>query len=174
MRAWKLQFMFGKCVLRQQPEIRGGKKKKVKRNETLRTGLMDRLTRWNAGRVDELWTEACKLYPAGERPVKAQSMTSNIRRATECAQDARYGKAVSALLSLGTCPVSEETLKEMRAKHPEADMPGLPSGIVRASVRCGACSQEGRRVPYWICCWCFRYEASVSEGHSCLSKQSCW
>ena len=45
MRAWKLQFMFGKCVLRQQPEIRGGKKKKVKRNETLRTGLMDRLTR---------------------------------------------------------------------------------------------------------------------------------
>ena len=135
MRAWKLQFMFGKCVLRQQPEIRGGKKKKVKRNETLRTGLMDRLTRWNAGRVDELWTEACKLYPVGERPVKAQSMTSNIRRATECAQDARYGKAVAALLSLGTCPVSEETLKEMRAKHPEADLPRLPSGIVPAAVR---------------------------------------
>ena len=62
-------------------------------------------------------------------------MTSNIRRATECAQDARYGKAVAALLSLGTCPVSEETLKEMRAKHPEADMPGLPSGIVPAAVR---------------------------------------
>ena len=75
--------------------------------------------------MDELWTEACKLYPAGERPVKAQSMTSNIRRATECAQDARYGKAVAALLSLGTCPVSD----------PEADMPRLPSGIVPAAVR---------------------------------------
>jgi hypothetical protein len=26
MRAWKMQFMFAKCVLHQQPEIRGGKK----------------------------------------------------------------------------------------------------------------------------------------------------
>ena len=29
MRAWKLQFMFPKCVLRLQPDIRGGKKKKL-------------------------------------------------------------------------------------------------------------------------------------------------
>ena len=42
IKAW-LQFLFGKCVLRQQPEIRGGKKKKLKRNETLRAGLMERL-----------------------------------------------------------------------------------------------------------------------------------
>ena len=36
MRAWKLHFLFGKCVLRQQPEVRGGKKKKLKRHETLK------------------------------------------------------------------------------------------------------------------------------------------
>jgi len=119
LRAWKLQFLFGKCVLRQQPEIRGGKKKRLKRNETLGTGLLDSLTRWNEGRVDELWTEACKLYPSGDRPIKPQSLASNIRRATECAQDARYGKAVAALLSLGTCPMSEETLKEMRPNIPK-------------------------------------------------------
>jgi hypothetical protein len=63
MRAWKLHFLFGKCVLRQQPEVRGGKKKKLKRNETLRAGLMDRLGRWNGGKVDELWSEARKLHP---------------------------------------------------------------------------------------------------------------
>ena len=40
-------------------------------------------------------------------------MANNIRRATERAQDARYGKAVSSLLSLGTCPVTEDSLKEM-------------------------------------------------------------
>ena len=38
MRAWKLHFLYGKCVLRQQPEVRGGKKKKLKRNETLPDG----------------------------------------------------------------------------------------------------------------------------------------
>ena len=42
VRAWKLQFMFPKCVLRLQPEVRGGRKKKLKRNETLRAGLLDR------------------------------------------------------------------------------------------------------------------------------------
>ena len=97
MRAWKLQFMFAKCVLRQQPQIRG-KKKKVKRIETLCTALLDRLKRWNEGKVDELWAEARTLYPGGERPSKPSSLASNIRRATECAQDARYGKAVAALL----------------------------------------------------------------------------
>ena len=89
MRAWQLHFLFAKCVLRQQPEIRGGKKKKLKRNETLRDGLIDRLKRWNEGQVDVLWAEACKLYCSGERQMKAQSLASNIRRATECAQDAR-------------------------------------------------------------------------------------
>ena len=128
LRAWKLQFLFGKCVLRQQPQIRGGKKKKLKRNESLRAGLLERLKRWNEGKVDVLWAEACKLYPGSERQSTPHSMASNIRRATECAQDARYGKAVAALLSLGTCPVTEQTLKEMKLKHPEAALPKLPSG----------------------------------------------
>jgi hypothetical protein len=112
MRAWQLHFLFAKCVLRQQPEIRGGKKKRVKRNETLRTGLLDRLKRWNEGQVDALWAEARKLYCSGERVLKAHSMASNIRRATECAEDARYGKAVAALLSLGTCAVDEKSIKD--------------------------------------------------------------
>jgi len=135
LRAWKLQFLFGKCVLRQQPEIRGGKKKKLKRNETLRTGLLERLQRWNEGKVDVLWAEACKLYSSGERKVIAHSMASNIRRATECAQDARYGKAVAALLSLGTSPVTEDSVKEMKSKHPEAPLPSLPSGPSPEPVR---------------------------------------
>ena len=70
MRAWKMQFMFAKCVLRQQPEIRGGKKKKLRRNETLCVALLDRVRRWNEGKIDELWSEACKLYPGGDRPNK--------------------------------------------------------------------------------------------------------
>ena len=65
MRAWKLQFLFPKCVLRIQPEIRGGKKKKLRRNESLRAGLLERLKRWNNGEVDVLWAEACKLYASG-------------------------------------------------------------------------------------------------------------
>ena len=107
-------------MLRLQPEIRGGRKKKVKRNETLVAGLWDRLQRWNEGQVDGLWSEACKLYGGGARQAVTNSMANNIRRATECAQDARYGKAVASLLSLGTCPVTEESLKEMKSKHPEA------------------------------------------------------
>ena len=49
VRAWQLLFLFPKCVLRLQPEIRGGRKKKLKRNETLRTGLLERLKRWSEG-----------------------------------------------------------------------------------------------------------------------------
>ena len=62
--------MFPKCVLRLQPEIRGGRKKKLKRNETLRAGLLERLKRWNEGHVDVLWAEACKLFPGGELGMK--------------------------------------------------------------------------------------------------------
>ena len=79
--------------------------------------LLDRVKRWNEGKFDELWSEAHKLYPGGDRPSKPSSLASNIRRATECAQDARYGKAVAALLSLGTCPMNADTLKEMQSKH---------------------------------------------------------
>ena len=56
--------MFAKCVLRQQPEVRGGRKKKLRRNETLSAA---QVTRWNEGKVDELWSEARTLYPGGDR-----------------------------------------------------------------------------------------------------------
>ena len=135
LRAWKLQFLFPKCVLRVQPEVRGGRKKKLKRNETLRAGLLERLQRWNEGRIDVLWAEACKLFSGAERQNLTNSLENNIRRATECAQDARYGKAVASLLSLGLCAPSEETLREMKSKHPEAELPVLPSGPLPDPVR---------------------------------------
>ena len=71
----------------------------------------------------------------GMRQTVAASLASNIRRATECAQDARYGKAVSSLLSLGTCPVTEQSLKEMKSKHPVAAPPTLPTGSLPDAVR---------------------------------------
>ena len=136
IRAWKLQFLFCKCVLRMQPEIRGGKKKKLRRNENLKTALLERLKRWNEGKVDVLWAEARKLYTVREpKQAEAGSIAANIRRATECAQDARYGKAVAALLSLGTSPVTPETVREMELKHPEALPPHLPPGDVPDAVQ---------------------------------------
>jgi hypothetical protein len=135
LRAWKLQFLFPKCVLRVQPEVRRGRKKKLQRNETLRAGLLERLQRWNEGRIDVLWAEACKLFSGAERQNLTNSLENNIRRATECAQDARYGKAVASLLSLGLCAPSEETLREMKSKHPEAELPVLPSGPLPDPVR---------------------------------------
>ena len=115
VRAWR-HFLFFKCVLRMQPEIRGGKKKKLRRNENLRAGLLDRLKRWNEG-------EARKLYDGRDTRLSTASRAANIRRAVECAQDARYGKAVAALLSLGTSPVTEDAIKEMMEKHPKAPKP---------------------------------------------------
>ena len=79
--------------------------------------------------------EACKLYSSGMKKTMATSLANNIRRATECAQDARYGKAVSALLSLGTCLITEDSLKEMKSKHPVALPPTLPSGPLPDAVR---------------------------------------
>ena len=39
------------------------------------------------------------------------------------------------LLSLGTCPFTEHTLKEMKSKHPEALPPVRPAGPVQDAVR---------------------------------------
>ena len=83
LRAWKLQFLFAKCVLRLQPTIRGGKQKKLRRNESLRTGLLKRLKRWNAGDVDVLWLESCKMYAGSVRQAVTNSLANNIRRATK-------------------------------------------------------------------------------------------
>src|SRR5690348_4027347 len=118
-----------------QPEIRGGKKKKLRRNENLRAGLLDRLQRWNEGHVDSLWREARKLYDGRDTRLSTASRAANIRRAIECAQDARYGKAVAALLSLGTSPVTEEAIKEMMEKHPKAPKPLLPEGPLPEALR---------------------------------------
>ena len=129
MRAWTLQFMFAKCVLRTQPGVRGGRKKKLKRNETLRLALLDRIGRWNKGEYAELWEEANTVYAdKRERLTREQTLEANIRRAKQCAQDARYGKAVAALLSLGMSGVDERSIKDMRSKHPEAKSPSLPVG----------------------------------------------
>ena len=106
--------------------MRGGKKKKLKRNESLRIALLERLVRWNEGKVDVLWAEACKLYVGRSEKASGSLAAANIRRATECAQDARYGKAVAALLSLGTSAISEESIREMRLKHPIATPPKPP------------------------------------------------
>jgi hypothetical protein len=83
LRAWKLFFLFPKCVLRLQPEVRGGRNKRLKRNETLRAGLLERLNRWNEGQVDVLWAEARKLFSGTDRKTETDLLTSNIRRATE-------------------------------------------------------------------------------------------
>jgi hypothetical protein len=129
LRAFKLMFMFYKCVCRMQPQIRGGKKKRLKRSESLRTALLARVARWDRGEYAELWAEACTAYSdAKSRPPRDSTEAGNIQRARECAQDARYGKAVAALLSLGTAPVSRKSVLEMKAKHPEAESPELPDG----------------------------------------------
>jgi hypothetical protein len=86
--------------------------------------------------VADLWEEARKLFLARDsQQAVAGSLAANIRRATECAQDARYGKAVAALLSLGTAPVSEASVAEMKLKHPEALPPTLPVGEVPDAVQ---------------------------------------
>ena len=70
MRAWKLQFLFPKCILRLQPTTRRGKQKKLRRNESLQAGLLERLKRWIAGDVDVLWLESCKLYAGSARQAR--------------------------------------------------------------------------------------------------------
>ena len=139
----------------------------------MRAGLLERLKRWNDGEVGVLWTEACKLYSSGPRQAAASALASNIRRATECAQHARYGKAVSSLLSLGTCPVTEETLKEMKSKHPGAMPPTLPVGTVPDAVRFDT-ELVCKKVDGFPGLGSWRHTASVLEGHLGVSQQISW
>ena len=107
-------------------------KKKLRRKERVKTAVMERLARWEEGQVEALWSEARKAYPTAPTAAdSAGSREANIRRATECAQDGRLGKAVAALLSLGLIAPTEQAVRKCgpntRGTSPQA-----------ASADCGA------------------------------------
>ena len=78
LRAWSEFLMFPKCVLRTQPSIRGGRKKKLKRNEQLKSAIVDRVKRWEAGEQDKLWAESLKLFVSQGSRDLGDSMAANI------------------------------------------------------------------------------------------------
>ena len=102
------------------------------------------------------------------------SLASNIRRATECAQDGRYGKAVSALLALARVDNRGNT----DGDESKASWSGVANDSIWSRSNCGAfryraCAQEGQWLPHWIGRWCLRYTPSVPQGHFIMHQQGC-
>jgi len=95
---------------------------------TTKDDIRECLKRWNEGKTDELWREAKTLYEGrdtGQRtsavPLSVPKMPVTARLLPPC--------------SLGSCPVTEEAVKEMKEKHPQAPKPTLPLGSLPDAVR---------------------------------------
>ena len=70
--------------------------------------------------------------------------------------------------------MTKETLTEMKAKHPEAELPTVPSGSAPTAVRFDTeLVQEGQWLPHWIGRWCLWYAPSVPQGHSIMHQKGC-
>ena len=100
--------------------------------------IKDRLKRWQEGKCGELWAEAvdgqqarpkrgrkkkqCTLELEGENSQEER----NARRCTILTHDGQYTRALQSLVSNGIADYNEETLKEMKSKHPTPPSPQPP------------------------------------------------
>ena len=81
----------------------------------------------------ELWSEAvseaCKLIKRRQARFRGVSQRShNIRRVKSAVQEGRYRKAIRTLTSARVADISEDVVREMRAKHPQSPPVNPPLG----------------------------------------------
>jgi hypothetical protein len=86
-----------------QPQIRGGKKKKLKRNESLRAALLARVARWNQGDHAGLWGEANAAYA----DVKAALLAIQARQAISSGPGRALRMLGTGKLFLRCCPLAQ-------------------------------------------------------------------
>ena len=119
--------MFARCVL--TIPVKGGR---TRWWETL--GIVrSKIRRWRDGDFSGLWTEVldeAKTFTRRRKPKKdapESIRATNVLRAKRAIEDGQYQKAMQALTSSGLVPTSTEVYAEMLAKHPQVDLPSVPS-----------------------------------------------
>ena len=125
--SWHKFFMLSTCIL--ASPARGGRRSW---RETVKL-VKSRLRRWQAGDIQELWSDVLdaedKLSRQRKKPNKAPQETlqrTNARRARSAVEEGQYWKAIQALCSEGLAPPSSAVLEEMLAKHPQVSPPQIP------------------------------------------------
>ena len=105
---------------------------------SLASAVKERLRRWRAGEIGQLWQEALatiKEQPKRGRKRKRGDVVAdeekalrkrNADRANILAGEGQFTRAIQALTSAGMAPPNKETLKVMREKHPPASRPMGP------------------------------------------------
>ena len=126
--AWCRLNMFIPSVLRPDPRLRrGGKRRRQRSPDSFCVQLV---RRWAAGEQAELWAEAvAAAEDSRARPRRASSAReSNLRRAKGAASEGRFATAIKALSSKGHAADSAETVAKLRKLHPVHPLPEALEG----------------------------------------------
>ena len=126
--AWGRLSMFWPCILRQDPSVkRGGRRRRQQGPHSFCVKL---LRRWAAGEHDALWQEAVSAAEesrAAPRPRPA-AVEANVKRAKVAVGEGRFAAAIRALTSTGHAAESAETVAKLRKLHPVHDLPEPEDG----------------------------------------------
>ena len=126
---WTRLFMLPKCILASPSAGH-----RLRWREILAL-VRSRIKRWAEGDLSALWSEAeAGALSLSKQSTSATQNSINSRRARAATQCGQYSKAIKALTSEGLAPPSSTILEEMRAKHPQAPPPTLPSDPVPPAV----------------------------------------
>jgi hypothetical protein len=124
--AWLHSSIFARCIL---PAGRGPREGDAYSQSKV---VRERLRRWRAGEVAELWEEAVALTQLRPRAKEKRRQAvegektlqeRNAERATRLVQEGQYARGLQALASLGMAEATDDTAEVMRAKHPPAPPP---------------------------------------------------
>ena len=130
---WVMESIFFRCILPAGQGSRSGE------DQWSQTKLIkDRLKRWQEGKCGELWAEAVagqqsrpkrgrkKKKGNEEQEGENSQEERNARRCTILTHEGQYTRALQALTSSGIAEYTEETLREMKSKHPAPTTPQPP------------------------------------------------
>ena len=97
--------------------------------------VKERMRRWKAGEEATLWNDQMSVKrPQGKKSKtttsESNSHAANVRRAKTAIADGQYKKAMQALTSEGIAEATPALLQEMIGKHPQTEVPQLPTGPV--------------------------------------------
>ena len=91
--------------------------------------VKERIRRWRSGQIMDLWLEAKNpKKPRGRKPKEPEASTQESKNATRALRfisEGQYSRAAQSMMSAGIAPPTPKNIREMRDKHPQAEIPDL-------------------------------------------------
>ena len=120
---WKKIMMFARTIVPASNPLKSGNPKSAA------STVKERMKRWRAGGVAELWEEAkLATKPRGRKSKKtddSDQAKSNAKRSQRFISEGQYSRAAQALSSSGMAAPSQANFHKLEEKFPRSEVPDL-------------------------------------------------